>query len=227
MSGIDTQMTFEEVRDSTEALLIANQTNRYQVIVGQKQSASAEEFSGILRTIQLFYNAGEYDKSRSSRQKLEHDCTFTLNYYVSSPSEADISVLNPDSGSTVAQKQAAAVGIQSAFRLADESMDEFRRMITQIIMDPVNDQLGMPLLNGKFQVSNRWLSNFRKTDPIDRGNLVELNASETLECRVKELTPGATATAGVQPIIDMGISQQPITGDEVTPPETGIQTTAT
>ena len=229
MTGIDNEMKFEELRDSIESLLIANQTGRYQVILGQKQAFSADEFKGILRTIQIYYSSGEYDRGRSSKQKIEHDCNFTLNYYVSSPAKADISVLNPDSGSTASAKQAAMANIQTAFRLCDGLMDEFRRMITQILMDPANDQLGMQLIGDsslKRQVSNVWLSNFRKDQPINRGNNVDLTATETLNCRIKELTPGVTATAGVQPIIDITNNEQPIDGTVLDPPALGIQTTA-
>jgi hypothetical protein len=104
-----------------------------------------------------------------------------------------------DTAASVAAKQAAIANAQVAFYLADQLMDEFRRIITQVIMAPYNQDFGLD----RFTISNRWLSNFRKTQPIDRGNLVELNATESLTCRVTETLPQVTPTLGVQPVIDI------------------------
>lgn len=223
-----TPMIFENLRDSIESLLISEQTGFYLTIVGQKQSFAAEEFRGDSRTVQLYYSAGDYNRSRSSRQQFEHDCTYSLQYNVSSPAKADLSVLD-DSNASTAAKQAALANAQRGYVLADKLMDELRRVITQVIMSPQNDQLGLPR-NGtketRYQVSNRWLSNFRKTQPIDKGNLVVIMGSEDLTARVTETVTGVIPVLAVAPTFDITNDQRPPNGDvpTVIPPKTGIQT---
>jgi hypothetical protein len=166
------------------------------------------------RIIQLFYQDGNYPEKSSTKVSLQHHCNFTLNYYVASPALADLSVLDSDSA-TPAQKTAALINTVKSFGRADKAMDEFRRMITQIIMDPANEQLGMPELDksgdpvandnipGRKQVSSRWLSNFSKSQPLDKGNLTTITASERLFSIVDETLLGVTATAPASDTYDI------------------------
>jgi hypothetical protein len=220
--SIDTPMMFETVRDAIKALLETYQTGRYRVIRGQHQSFSAEEFKGTDRAISVYYTAGDYPKGANSMQKISaHDCDFTLDYYVSSPCKADISVLD-DPGASAALKQAAISGEQIAFSLADESIDEFRRMVTQVIMAPQYQDLGLT----RYTVANRWLTGFRKSQPQNHGKLVSITATERLTCRVTETLTGVTPTDADQPIVSATLEQQPLYGAEITePPDVGLDTT--
>ncbi len=214
MSGIDTPMKFEELRDSIETLLETYATGRYQVVTGQKQDIADTEMVDDKRIIQLFYQDGSYKEGSSTKVLLQHHCNFTLNYYVASPALADLATLDSAS-TTAAQKTAALVNTVTSFSRADKAMDEFRRMITQIIMNPAHEQLGMPMLDsagdpittnapGRKQVSSRWLSTFTKSQPLDKGNLTTIQASERLFLILDETLLGvtpvspATDTYGVQ-----------------------------
>lgn len=214
-------MNFELLRDAIEALLIANQGSLFRTIGDQKQSINAEQVKGNLRTVQVFYSEGKYPKEKGSHQQLTHETTFQLIYTVSSPVKVDLSVLN-DPDSTAGQKQAALLALNEGSRLADRLMDELRRIVTQIIMDPANRDLGL----APYVVSNRWLDNFRKSEPLDKGNLFLLTGSETLTAVVDEELIGVTPTLAVRPTVDLTSSQELIEteNDQVDKPKVGFET---
>lgn len=194
--GVFAIMAFENLRDGIEALLIANQSTLYRTVTEQKQSTGAEEHKGNLRSIQVFFSEGDRDEKKSSRTQFEHNVTYEMFFTVAASSTADLSVLNNESA-TPSQKQAALLASTAGSRVADRLMDEFYRIITQIIMNPVNEDLGL----AKYIVSNRVLANFRKNQPIDHGNLIVLTASAKLTAWVTEDTIGATPVVAVEPAI--------------------------
>ena len=218
--AITDPMNFELLRDGLEATLIANQGSLFRTIGSQKQSTGAEEVKGILRTVQVFYNTGNYPRGKSGRQKFEHDTGFQLEYTVSSPSKADLTVLN-DPGASAPALQAALLASSEGTRLADRLLDELRRIVTQILMDPVNQDLGLT----KYLVSDPWLSNFRKNEPLDKGGLIVLTASEMFSAVVTETTAGAATIAAVIPAFDIDSDERPLNNDTgFEAPKSGVQT---
>ena len=211
-------MKFEELRDSIESLLASNQGSFFQVIGYQKQSGSAESVK-TLSTVQIFYSSGEYHKAKSSYAKVTHEAVFSIHYTVALPAKGDLSILD-DENATAAAKQTALLLVQKGGWLADRAIDELRRVVTQIILDPVNKDLGL----NEYEVSNRWLSNFRKSTPIDKGNLVVLTATEDLSATIDETFTGATLTPAVIPVIDLTAEQKFIDNDSVDSPAVGIKT---
>lgn len=195
-NGIFAIMAFENLRDGIEDLLKTNESNLYRTVTEQKQSTGAEEHKGNLRSIQVFFSEGDRDERKSSRTQFEHNVTYEMFFTVAASSTADLSILNNDSA-TPTQKQDALLASTSGARIADRLMDEFYRIITQIIMNPVNEDLGL----AKYIVSNRVLANFRKNQPIDHGNLIVLTASAKLTAWVTEETIGATPIVAVEPAI--------------------------
>lgn len=192
--AITDEMKFEELRDSIETLLLANQSTHFRTIGEQKQSVGAEEIKGDLRTVQVFYSEG--DPEHETRTEFEHKTTYQLFFSVSSPSTGDVATLESDSALPAA-KQAALLNSTQGSRNADRSMDELFRMVTLILMDPVNEDLGL----AKYTVSGRKIENFRKNQPIDHGNLIVITASARLTAIVTEIMIGATPTPAVEPAI--------------------------
>jgi len=218
--GLTDPMNFEILRDGLEATLIANQGLLFRTIGEQKQSTGAEEVKGVLRTVQVFNSAGSYPKSKSSRRFFEHDTDFQLEYTVSSPAKADLTVLD-DPNASASAKQSVLLASQEGTRLADRLLDELRRIVFQILMNPVNQDLGLT----KYLVSDPWLSNFRKNEPLPKGNLIVLTGSETFSAVVTETTDGATLTPAEIPTLDITNNEQPLVGDEIAdPPKSGVQT---
>lgn len=219
MAGIDTPMVFEQLRDSLTELLAANQTGRFVTVGSQKQSTDASEVTGILRTVQVFYFSGDYPESKSAVGFPSHDVTFQIVYTVASPSIGDKKILN-DPNVLPEQVQTALLNMQEGEALVDKSIDELHRMVTQILMDPVNEDIGLKI----GVVSKPWLNNFQKTAPIEQGSLVVLKASETFTANVDETLTGATTTPAESPTIDLTNDQRPIDESAGTSPSSGMQT---
>jgi len=212
-------MQFELLRDSLEALLIANQGALFRTIGEQKQSTGAEEVKGVLRTVQVFNSSGNYPKSKSSRQRFEHEMSFQLEYTVSSPAKADLTILD-DPNATASAKQAALLASAEGTREADRSLDELRRIVFQILMNPVNQDIGLT----KYTISDPWLENYRKNETLDKGNLIVLTGSETFSAVATETTDGATLTPAEVPTFDIDLDEQPLDGTVIAdPPKVGIE----
>lgn len=218
--SITDPMNFEIVRDALLATLIANQGSLFRTIGEQKQSIGSSEGKGILRTVQVFYSTGDYPKGKSGKQRFEHEMGFQIEYTVSSPATADLAVLNDDDATAGAKQAALDASLEGTF-LADRSLDELRRIVTQILMNPVNQDLGLAI----GVVGSTWLSNYRKNEPLPNGNLIVLTGSETFSGVVTETTAGVTPTAAVIPALDIDLDEQPLDGTTIAdPPKVGIET---
>lgn len=223
-------MIFEDVRDALEALLVANQSTagaEFQTITEQKQKTAAELAKGILRNVQIYYSSGDYSRDKSTTQDLNHAVNFTIDYLVSEPAIADLSALdNPEA--TALQKATALQNMQVGTRIADRSMDTLRRVITKIILAPNNRDLGMQTFRSEtglnYEVSDAWLSNFRKNQPINNGGLVVVTATEQLSFTVTEVRPGVTPTPAVAPTLDILYGTGEDFDFDTDPQKTGIQT---
>ena len=196
--SITDAMVFEQLRDSIEALLLANQSTYFRTIGEEKQAPDAREALGNLRFVEVFFSEGTRGKG-STKQETEHDVKYQLIFTVSAAATADISVLEKDSGATAPQKAAALLASTAGSRIAGKSIDALYRMIWQIIMDPVNEDLGLD----KYTVGNWELNNFKKFSPVDHGKLITIMASADLTATVTEKATGATPTTAVEPAINV------------------------
>lgn len=230
MTGIDNQMMFEQARDAIETLIKSYQANRFRVVTEQKESSGASEHKGIKRSIQIFYESGSFPDGTSSKRENTHDVTFQIEYTATAAAKVDLTVLN-DPESTESEIIAAFSASQTAGFTANRSIDELRRMIFQILLDPVNvdKDLGLNPSGGPPHVLTQIrLKNFRKNAPIARGKIFVLTASEQLTCQVQETASGATPIAPNAETFDIKHKFTTTTdADDVTPAELGAEVDAT
>jgi hypothetical protein len=186
-------MRFREVKQSLiNNVLGPAEAGRFQTIGFQRQKKSAEENKGNSRTIQVYYNSGDFPTSRGSLQgPNQHDLTFKIDITVSEPVGADLSVLR-DNLSTPAEKAAALLLAQESAERADNSIDELFEIVYQIVMDARNINLGIDTSN--FRVANRWIGQIQKDDGLENGDLFVITGSMQLTCRVSEDVTGDTPT---------------------------------
>ena len=215
--GINDEMLFEQLRDNIEALLVANQGTLFRTIVGQRERTDASEVKDGLRTLQVFYESGEYSDSKSGKQSKEHACEYRLEYKLSRAASADLTVLDNEDA-TPAQLQAALLSADEGSTRADKYMDEFRRIVSQILLDPKNRAMGFddtPGTRGQIQytVSRPKLERFRKNQPLPKGGLIVLTASETFTAVVTETFDGADVVAAATSPINYGTGIANADGD--------------
>lgn len=181
-------MNFEVVNQALTKLLGDSAADRYRVIGYQRSGKAASEIKGKNRVVQTYYAGGTFpETSGSLRRAPQHKMTFELALSVSAPAQADLRVINSDSA-PAGQIAAALTAMQEAAYVADLAMDEFARILYQILMDALNLNLGL----SKKVIQGRWVSQIQKNPPAPRGDLVVLTATMTYNCSTVEDIVGDT-----------------------------------
>jgi hypothetical protein len=170
-------------------LLSDNAKDRYAVVTPQKRKSDAE---GVLQMPQVtvYYVSGEFDKKSSVNSPYDHDCTFRIDVSVASKAKIDIQVFqNPASAP---EELAKALGDSNAASvLVDEKTESLLSVLFDIIMSPVNRNLGTEYN------TNRWIDGFKKMNPENYGSIVMQTASITLSAKCYETVSGETGTPGM------------------------------
>jgi len=183
------RMQFEIAEQSIlDNVLGPAESGRFITIGGQRQRESAKAINDK-RKVMVIYNEGDFPESGGAQYgPVRHDMTFDVILIEATPAKADLSVLNDESASpdskATALRQMAEPSIE-----ANRNMNEFIRIIWQILMDLRNEQMGMVPPDDRPNlklVSSRWISNIRKGDPVPEGEFVVLTASMSLNLTVSE-----------------------------------------
>jgi len=118
--------------------------------------------------------------------------TFDVLLVEATPARADLSVLNDENASPDAKATALRQMAEPSIE-ANRNMNAFIRIVWQILMDLRNEQMGMVPPDDRPNlklVSNRWISNISKGDPVPEGEFVVLTASMSLTLTVQEEITG-------------------------------------
>jgi hypothetical protein len=174
-------MQFRTVKAAIVSVLGAAEAGRFRTIGHQSQSQGAETIKGSLRSVRVYYGAGNFPKNSGSiTGPNQHDISFNIELAVSEPTKVDLAVLdNP--ASTDGQRAAALLAATEADELADASFDELADIVYQILMDARNSEFGL-----QDEVANRWVQSINK-DQIGRvGGLCTVTGTIQLTLRVAE-----------------------------------------
>lgn len=205
-------MNFQIVRDALIDLLGSEASGRFRTIGYQKRAQSADEIKDLNKSVQVFYQSGDYPKSGGNISgPFKHDMSFHLNFTVSKAAKGPLSVLN-NPASTALELSAALADFQDAEDLADKSLDQLYDDVFQIIMDARNIDLQMDRVLG-----SRWLESFQKDEPVERGELIVITGNARLTCTIDEQVlgdQGQVAEGGIDLELDIE-SDQKIAGVHV------------
>jgi hypothetical protein len=200
-------MIFRQVKTALTALLAGAAQGRFTVIGNQEQAQGADQVSESLRSVQVFYRRGDFPKSGGSQNgPTKHDMTFALELTLGQPAKIDLVTIN-DPSSTPTQLSTAIANSKRAHDLADQSFDEFADLIYQILMDARNQDLGL----ADYTISNRWVGNVEKDDPVVRGQYVVISGGAQLTCSTTEAVDGDPGVEVTDPILDVTVD---IDGDD-------------
>ncbi len=183
------RMQFEIAEQSIlDNVLGPAEAGRFVTIGGKRQKDSAKAINDK-RKVMVVYNSGDFPESGGAQYgPVKHDCTFDVILIEATPAKVDLSVLNDENASAdskaTALRQMAEPSIE-----ANRNMNEFIRIVWQILMDLRNEQMGMVPPDDRPNlklVSDRWISNISKGDPVPEGEFVVLTASMNLTLTVSE-----------------------------------------
>jgi hypothetical protein len=203
-------MEFRTVKSQIETLLLSGASGQFRVVGYAVQKRDADEVVDTDRSVQVYFHRGDFPKETNSpiAGPFNHDVVYRVELTVSAAAKVDLALINTGSPAQIAS---ALDGLQNASKLADDSIDELYELVWQILMDARNYDLGL----AKGRVSNRWVSQLAKDNPLPRGEYVLLSGSMDLSCRVSEDNVGETPVVGGQFDITLDID-----GDDVE--QTGV-----
>lgn len=189
-----------ELKKSIETLLSDNADDRYTVITPQNRKSDAQSVFEKPR-VTVFYSEGGFDKSKSSvNSPYHHDATFNIWIQTAAKAAVNLAILqNP--AAAPEQYAAALANADNASVLVDEKTDAMLSALFDIIMSPVNRNLGADY------VTNRWITQVKKHNPEPTGAIVMQVASITLTAQCEEEVSGetgATGNGGVDTVVDLG-----------------------
>jgi len=202
------------IRTAILSVLDAAAAGRFTVEGFQRQSHAAEELT--LRHVTVFYRQGQFDKSRSGwvQGPFRHNMTFSVELALAAPARMDLTIINDDTATPQTRMSALAASIEAAAN-ADALWDELAGIIWDILIDPRNLSLGLP-------ISDRWIPSIRKENPAPRGEFVLLTGSMDYTCEGVETPSGETGIAGAG--IDLTQDQTAdITGSAIDSAEQGAK----
>jgi len=182
-------MNFRTIKSEIVALLGAAAANRYRTI-GYKSDATAA--GGVVnsdRSVQVYNKSGDFPRKGGSLSgPVMHEPTVAIELTASATAQGDLSTLdNP--AATVPELTAALAAFKDATLAADDSLDELVDIVYQIIMKASNLDLGHA-----DPISERWISGWTKTNPMQQGQYVTLIASMDLTYKIDEQVTGDTPT---------------------------------
>ena len=191
-------MEFRKIRDALQRLLIQNAGSEFNVITAQKRGKSGDEVADTSRLVEIYYNRGGFPKSGGGLLgPKKHDMTFRLDFTVSKATEGKTSVIE-DPGSSAAEVSRALADMKNSMVLADESIDELFDIVYQILMDARNVDFGLPI----GVVTNRWVTDLTKNEPLELGNATMITGSAVLTCTATEPVDGYEGVTVDEPVMD-------------------------
>lgn len=211
-------MQFEKIKQAVIDVLGNDAAGRYRVVGYQKQTEDAVDFKDEDRVVQLFYSAGEFPQSSSSLSgPFQHKITYRVEMSVAKAAEVDVATLtNP--ASTDVQRALAMQGFMESASLADAAWDEMAGIIFQVLTDARNIDFGL----GKDEVSNRWVNQLKKDEPVTDGEFAIITGSMILTCQASE-----TALGDDTGVIDLKTINTKIDIQDDDIEETGVEATTT
>lgn len=182
-------MNFRQVKANVVSLLSSGAAGRFSVVGFAAQANDQDQL--VLPSVQVYYQKGEfsYGRNPSVVGPFSHELTLRVEIGVAAAASMDLTVIATGDGADII---AALAAMKSAAGNADDKLDEAFENVYQIIMDPRNKLLGFT----KGTISNVWIGEFVKDNPLPRGEYVILNGSADITCIVSEDVTGDIPEAG-------------------------------
>ena len=188
-------MGFRTIKDAIATLLSDNAVaGGYRVVGYDDDAVDAEYLKDTNRLVQVYAQSGEFPRSGGAMVgSVTHDLTINIDLTTAKAASADLTVLdNPNS--SAAEFAAALAAQQNASDLADADIDEFVDYVYQLLMSPVNQDMGLDI----GFITNRWIPRWSKGKPMPRGGNVIMTATLDIEMRTSEDLIGETPTVATE-----------------------------
>jgi len=193
-----------KVKNALISILEAQSSGFFVTKKSQKQTIGATE-NAIKPRVTLYYQGGDFPKSSGSygSDRIQIP-TYRCELQVVSASEVDLNTINNPTA-TIGEISAALSAMSDASDVADDLMDELLIRVYEIIESAINIDLGL----SKNEVTDVWIENFQKDNPLPQGEYLILTGNFNITCRVNETVPGETGIPGTDFDNSMNIKDDP------------------
>jgi len=164
----------------------------FTVIDFQKELQSAEEVNGNNRSVQIYYDSGDF--GGSIKRDTNHKMTFKLDLTVGTSGKIDLASL--DAATTDAERAAIISNAKEALDEADFNLDELIEYVYQVIMAGDNYNLGVDEGATDITVASRMITQVQKNEPIPKGEYAVVSAVVTMTCESSEAIQTTDETPG-------------------------------
>lgn len=188
-------MNFRIIKDSIiENILEPAEAGRYRTIGYQKQAKSSKATLNNNRTVQLYFDSGDFDGRYNG--PANHKINFNIDLTVSTNAKADLTTIN-NPVATPTEIATAIDAMQIAAERNDYLLDELVDIVWNLIMDARNIDLGVNRETyPNLSISKRYIDTVQKDNPLPRGEYVTNTAQMRLTCSVTEEPPGDSGLPG-------------------------------
>lgn len=185
-------MNFRTINKAIIALLGSSAAGRFTVTGYDGQAKGASEVKGSKRNVQSYFQHGQFPKGKGRAYgSTGHDMVFMIGLTVSAAAQANLAVINQVPPAQPAAMAAALAGMRESAFVADDLMDDLFEIVYQILMDARNIDLGL----SEGTVTDRWVTELKKDDPLPQGTLLVLTGVATFTCSTTEDIIGDTPVA--------------------------------
>jgi hypothetical protein len=209
-------MEYVALKDGLDALLLTDAAAGDFAVIGARGQGVSAEALAAKKQIYTYYDGGDLPKSSGfSTGQSTHDVDIKIELLVSAKASVDLEALN-NPNATDQQRAAALAAMKPASFQADELLDTFISRVWNLVMDPVNAELGLGY------DPDCWITRIDKSSPAPRGALVVISATLTMTATVQEIPAGETPVAGTGNESDVGLTADQ-SGETVDSAKQGVE----
>lgn len=217
-------MMFRTAKAALQALLAGYaSTGGYRVMGYKADALDASDLSGARRLVQVYASEGDFPKGNSAfNGPSRHEPVYAIELMTSKAAEVDLTVLENESATAV-ELAAAIAASQEATALADDDLDEFIDVVFNLLMDNRNMNLDMD--TASYRITDRWIPKWKKSAPMQRGQLVTIHARLDFTCRMVEeflgLTPVSAEEGAVKTELQIATDEDGEPGEALAASQAG------
>lgn len=181
---------WRQVKKNLVTILNNNSNNCFKVVGFQRQAVSAEETKDLKREVRVFAKNIDFPESGGANLgDVKAETIFFIEFHVSAGAKGNLDIIN-DPNSSSAERASASSSFLTGSERADDSMDELFVLVHRIIVNALNYDYLLP----KGNIAKRWISNYRKDDPVPMGDLVYLTGTVQFNIHTYEEIQGQDLT---------------------------------
>lgn len=179
-------MNFETIHTAIVETLSTEAAGAYRVLGYRNIPEDSDNIKDSNKAVAVYFKRGVPNRqSNSLTGPFDHECTFNIDFMISTPAKADLATLK-DEGASEAERATAMTNVENAKAVADIDLNSFIAEVFADLMDARNVDLGLT----KGTVRSRRIESIEKNEPGYLGDLIISQATMNLILTTEETVTG-------------------------------------